>query len=475
MYLSKEYKDCKNYIYSKYSGINSLCILDKSDKLIRDVWTHNGFIDNWGIPRRFIRNAIDDAIGNIKTNWIASIKKIKRAIVESERFTEQQKHLAFYILKAKPLLQEVLTTHNINKVPDKFAKTPYKDRLFVYKQICRLYRKHKGNVPHTKSLTMQFDGEMYCYNKGNISLTCSKKGKRIVLQVNTDTVFKGNIKINVAKDKITISKGIVIYAKKNENPENVIGIDKNYVNAIDTSNETSFGVNLNKIQTNYSDRLQAKNKKRQFYFNKVKELLKPDKDGNVSKENRSKAQRIIKFNLGKVKYNKEKNRLVEEMRKCVNKGINDLLKMEKPTEIVCEDLSFQGKNKKKRSKRNKRLLGGWIKGYIQEKVEYKSAINGTSIYKTNAAYTSQTCSLCEDFGVRKGDMFHCSNCNRVVYSGHESAKVTLARRYDKEITLKTPPKKVKAILEKRLLDKEKNKGLSEPSQPRPSQGGANDE
>jgi hypothetical protein len=72
-------------------------------------------------------------------------------------------------------------------------------------------------------------------------------------------------------------------------------------------------------------------------------------------------------------------------------------------------------------------------------------------------------------------MFHCSNCNRVVYSGHESAKVTLARRYDKEITLKTPPKKVKAILEKRLLDKEKNKGLSEPSQPRPSQGGANNE
>lgn len=60
-------------------------------------------------------------------------------------------------------------------------------------------------------------------------------------------------------------------------------------------------------------------KKRQFYY----ELIKNTK-------NKNKIARITKFNLGKKKYNKKKNRLQEEIIKMVNVAIKDLIKTEQP-------------------------------------------------------------------------------------------------------------------------------------------------
>ena len=67
-------------------------------------------------------------------------------------------------------------------------------------------------------------------------------------------------------------------------------------------------------------------------------------------------------------------------------------------------------------------------------------------------------------------MFKCSNCNTVVSSGINAALNIIKRSDDVEITLNTTPYIVKAILERRLLDKEKPARVSnEPSQPRPTE------
>ena len=464
VYLAKKYCKIKNYVYSKYSGINSVSLIYNHNKLIRDVWTENKFIDNWEIPRRFVRNAIDDSIANIKTNWTQTILKTKNELKRNKKINKEQKHFCFYILKAKPLLGEVLIKNHIKECPNKFDKIKNKKEL--YRTICRLIRKHKPTISKTKSLSMQFDSEMYSYSNGFINLSCMEKNKRMSLKTNTQDIFDGTIRIKILHDRIVIHRAIKIKTKKNNNPTKEIGIDKNYITVIDTSTENTYGVDFNKLQTKTSDILQDQNKKRAFYYNKIRELNKSDK-----KEDKSKSNRIKKNNLGFIKYNRKKNRFDEELRKMINQSLNDFITEEKPTEIICENLDFAYNNKnKKRTKRTKRLLNSWTKGYVQERLEYKSKTNKINITKVNAAYTSQTCSKCGGFGERRGNNFYCQNRGKGVHSGHNSGLNVLNRKNDKEITLYTPYREVKTILVRRLSDSlrcEKNHIKDEPSQPRP--------
>ena len=172
---------------------------------------------------------------------------------------------------------------------------------------------------------------------------------------------------------------------------------------------------------------------------------------------------INKFNLGTVKYNKEKNRLQEEMRKHVNISVNELITKESPKEIAVEELNFNGR--KKYSKKINRVLSTWTKGYIQQRIDYKTELNNIKQITVNAAYTSQICPNCQHFGVKRNDMFYCSNnncgLNGGVNSGHVAAEVILQRSYDKDITTYTPYRKVKSILQKRL---EENKNRSNQDQ-----------
>jgi len=79
----------------------------------------------------------------------------------------------------------------------------------------------------------------------------------------------------------------------------------------------------------------------------------------------------------------------------------------------------------------------------------------------NPAFTSQTCSLCGQFGVRKGDKFYCEN-HKVADADYNASINILNRFFDKEITLFTPYKKVKKILLKRLADSTKKVVLGQP-------------
>jgi hypothetical protein len=64
------YGSVKNCVYSRYSSICSYNKVHDHNKQIRDAWTKEGRLDLFGIPKRYVRMAIDDSIGNIKTMWV---------------------------------------------------------------------------------------------------------------------------------------------------------------------------------------------------------------------------------------------------------------------------------------------------------------------------------------------------------------------------------------------------------------------
>jgi len=436
--IAKTYRNVKNYVYSSFSGIHSYLKVYNQRKEIRDIWTKNDFIDNWGISRRYVRNAIEDATSDIKVSWKQTLKKTRKDINKS-KLTKEERIFAYTMLKNKLFLFNILT--NIKFDVDKFDNI---DKLKIFKLIRRLIRKNKPIISKTQKLSMLIDSEMYSYDDSvNILITSLVKNKRFKFKVNTNDRFTGSIRIVIEDDRIRISNAINIKTKTIEYEQDRIGVDKNYINCFDTSNETSYGVKLNGKIVSLSDKLQEKNSKRQYYYNKIKE----DKD-------LKKIDNIKKFNLGKKKYNRIKNALQEEIHKHVNMAVNQMILTEKPKEIIMEKLDFTSKAKKIRKKRINRLLSTWTKGYLQERVDYKAEENNIKIIECNAAYTSQECPLCHDFGHKTNDIFYCDNhkCDNHegVNSGHASAKIVLQRSYDKEITLFTPYKTVKTILTKRL-------------------------
>jgi IS605 OrfB family transposase len=121
-----------------------------------------------------------------------------------------------------------------------------------------------------------------------------------------------------------------------------------------------------------------------------------------------------------------------------------MLDTERPTEIVAENLNFQSWTQKL-PKNIKRKLSRWIKGYIQERLEYISSLKQIKITMINPAYTSQVCHSCKTFGKRNGKLFTCTNCG-TMDADYNAACNIRTRKDDIDITIYTPYKKVKEII-----------------------------
>lgn len=344
-FIANQYKNVKNYVYSRYSGINSISLLGK-DRQIRNEW--------------------------VKT---------------------------------------------------KFA------------------RKYKGNIPYSKiGKTFSVDEGLYSYKEGYINITCIKKGQRLPIKLTDNNKYCSGLIIKIIDNKIEIHKPLKIQVKKNNNQENIIGIDKGYTHLFAVSSSKFYGDELNQFLNKETERLNAKNKQRNRFFALYNQYLEQGKlkKANTIKEN----------NLGKVKYNHNKQKHDQTVKSYINSSLNQLIKEEKPTEIIIEQLDFVNWNDRY-PKSVKRKLSRWIKGYIRERLQYKCDYNSIRYTYINPAYTSKVCSNCGRFGKRERDVFTCPKCGEI-HSDYNASKNILNRKYDKEITLYTSYKKVKEILENRI-------------------------
>ena len=90
-------------------------------------------------------------------------------------------------------------------------------------------------------------------------------------------------------------------------------------------------------------------------------------------------------------------------------------------------------------------MSSWCKGYIDERIAYKSELNNVEVTYINPAYTSQICSECGMLGKRNFKVFICEKCGRKD-ADRNAAKNILKRKDMKNITVYTSVKNVKNIL-----------------------------
>lgn len=437
--IAFRYGKVKNYIFSRYGSINGLQYL-KYPRKIRDEWVKSGFANEWKLSARYWKLALEEAFSNIKTNWEQTKQSIRDNIRKRD-LTKDENHYINYILKSNDLLHKVLI-HKAEKL-EKFKNI---NQIKLNKIIKRLVRKYHHKSISKKYKTFTVDSAMYSYKNGTIEIASLTPRERLSISLTDKTVRKGNIKVVLDTQRIELHIPIDVKIKKSDNSE-IVGVDKGFRDMLATSNNSFYGVGLSQKLINLSDKLSKKNRQRNKIYALVKKL---NEKGDIKK-----AEKIKKYNLGKKKYNKNKNKIKADIESFVNKSINNFIKVEKPKTVIVEDLSFIGK--KTEVKKINRWLSSWLKGYIQERIEFKLSVNSTELAKVNPAYTSQICHKCFSFGKRVNDKFYCTKCG-VVNADYNAGANILIRYYDKEISLFTPYKKVKEILLSRLSVSNSNVG-----------------
>ena len=464
--IAIRYAKVKDYVFSRYSGINSLPILNKYKSEIRDKWTDKaakkfneanpngpqkaGFAKQWKLPSRYWKLALDEAISNIKAEWSNIKNRVKEAVMKNENLTQDEKAFMCYILKTESIFNSIILRKGYVR-PKSVAKLEIREK-YVHNLIRRYVRKYKGAIPFSKKKrSFEIDANLYEYKLTDKGLFIEISGltprKRISIKLRDNKIHKGNLRVVVVDDsrvEINRCKDVKVNVRYDADTETILAIDKGYTSLFATNTDKEYGVNLGTMLTTETERLFEYNKKRTAIWQLIDKYEKA--------QNFEKAERIRRNNFGRIKYNRLKNKFDERTKSYINHSIYEMLDKENPSIIVLESLTFQSWYKKL-TKGVKRKLSRWTKGYIQERLEYIASTRGIKVVNINPAYTSQICYKCGSFGKRNEKKFECQNCG--VIDADINAAHNIEHRYlDSEITLYTPYVKVKEILLKRQNQKQ---------------------
>ena len=389
-----------------------------NDREIRDQWLnaknnetnfYPKIIDQ--IPARLWKETLRDTIGTINAYFEAGFKEVIKTLYKKHGKT-----------KAKELI--------------KFLKADYKSNNELHRLVRKLIPKGVSKADNIICL----DEGCYTFEQDILLVTGLRKRKMLSIPLTTKYRPKGNFKIILKEDNRCELRVNFKYQTKVqiEKPHEAIGVDKGYTEVFTDSTGERHGNDFGKLLTKKSDLLKEKYKNR----NKLYSIMKKANE----KGDKKKAENIKKNNLGNKKLNKQKEKANIELKEIIYKAAKTLA--QKANIIAIEDLTFKTKSTK--FKNVNRKLSSWLKSTIDEAISKYCFIYGTKLVYVNAAYTSQGDSRynCALVGKRIGNSF--IGFDEVVLDADINAALNiLARLYDQEISLYTPPEKVKEILIKR--------------------------
>lgn len=304
---------------------------------------------------------------------------------------------------------------------------------------------------------------MYSINGRTISITNGYKGRtKFNLTASWCYRTNGNLQIILDRDKRRIEIHKLIDCKcKNYKGEKDVGIDKGYTKAVSCSDGNEYG-DLGPLLTEETYRLDEWDNERNYFIQKaknirqkIKELEEENSDKNKEeiKHLQKQLNHIEKHHLGNKLYNRQHSRAKETIENRLNHSLNQMFEESKPTKIIKESLKF-ARNSNKGKKYN-RKMSSWNKGVLDKRIDFKSTERNIKTVEVNPAYTSQYCSTCGSKIIKRYGEHHefcdCPICGKLNANTNAAVNI-LNRDNDKEITLYTPYKKVKEILDRRITE-----------------------
>ena len=280
------FKNNRNYFYSRYNGINNLINSHKFFDTKKQIVSNAKLVKTFNLPARYWKIALLNCLSDIKTEWSNTKRRIKSNIFKNSNITEEERIFMFSILKNNEALEKCLKYKKLDEYYyEKYKKLIPKFKTLLNK-IRRYVRNCKGKTPYTnKTKLLYLDNGLYSYKDNFINISTLEKNKRISIKVNDNRIFKTNLVIKWDENRLRIISTKKYNSISNNFIENEIGVDKGITNLISTSSGNIYGKNVfNKIFERLEKQFN-KDKNRQRIFQYMKNLKDDKKIENIRNNN----------------------------------------------------------------------------------------------------------------------------------------------------------------------------------------------
>lgn len=398
--IAADYCKVKNYIYKRYSGVGSLDKLTPVYSILNEM-RHCGLREQLNLPVVYYELAIADAVTDIKARWGTVKNKIGGLITENENLSADDRRYLRTVLKLNSTYAAILNRKEY-EMP-KNAEGLEIDVKHLNSLLCRLTRRYLM-PPETDSANLfRISPNGYSYKNGVLYIVCRVPRKRIPIPLKDSRTFDRQIQIHIKKDSVALAIPVETKVKKHEDYTNTVYVHIGYQDMFTLSDGTVYGKDLESKVTPETERLANKNRERHKIYTVYKQ--------NTEDGNRKKAKSIETNNLGREKYDRQKEKERNRTTAFINSEINRMIRTEKPNKVVITR-SVAVNRTKHFSKSANRKLTRSFNAYIRERLAYKCRINSIELVEINSNGTGKICSNCGAEGKRQGLEFYCESCGR---------------------------------------------------------------
>lgn len=396
--IAADYCKVKNYVFKKYSGIQSLDKLTPAYNILNDMRAC-GLREQLNLPVVYYELAIIDAVGTIKSLWSNLKLKIRDCITANENLSADDRHYLRIVLKLNNVYAAVLNRRDY-EMPQK-AEGLAIDVKRLNNLLCRLTRRYLKRPESDCMNYFRISPNGYSYKDGAMRIVCRTPRKRISIPLKDSRQFDRQIQIQIREGYAALAVPVEAKIKKHSGYTETVYLHIGRTDMFTLSNGHIYGRALNEMTDPETERLDRKNRERRKAYTAYMQ--------NVDNGDMQKAQEIEENNLGKRKYDRQKERRREKTKTFINSEINRMIETEKPAKIVIP--ASVTKNKTKiYAKGTNRKLARRFNGYIRERLKYKCRVNSIELVEINSKGTGAKCSACGAEGKRQDGSFICESC-----------------------------------------------------------------
>lgn len=411
--------DCckvKNYVYRKYSGVKNLSNLTPVYNILNEM-RHCGLREQLNLPVVYYELAIADAVTNIKCNWGTVKNKVGECITANENLSEGDKIYLRTVLKMNGVYAAILNRQEY-EMPRNAAGLDI-DVKRLNNLLCRLTRRYLTQPKTEGTDTFRVSPNGYSYKDGAMRIVCRVPRKRISIPLRDNRTFDRQIQIQIRQNDVALAVPVEAKVKKHQDYMNTIYIYIGNKDMFTLSNEHIYGASLEELTNPETERLSKKNRERRKMYRAHEQSAE---DGDTKK-----VANIEANNLGRLKYDRQKEKEKVRTTTFINSEINRMIKDEKPVRIVITKPVTKNKTKIYSKSANRKLARSF-NGYIRERLAYKCKVHSIELVEISSKYTGQICSACGTEGKRQGKEFVCESCGLKTTIALNSAR-NIEQRY----------------------------------------------
>ena len=400
----------RNYVYKRYSGIKNVGRLTPVYSILNDM-RYCGLREQLNLPAVYYELAIADAVADIKCSWGIVKNKIRECINANENLSDDDRLYLRTVLKLNNIYAAILNCQDY-EMPKNAGNLDINIKR-LNNLLRRLTRRYL-TVPNTDSADwFRISPNGYSYKDGAMRIVCRVPRKRIPIPLKDDRTFDRQIQIHIKRDYAALAVPIEAKIRKRKDYVNTVYAYIGSRDMLTLSNGNIYGEDLEALVNPETQRLVKKNQER------YKAYIAYER--NAESGNRKKVENIEANNLGKSKYDSQKNREKRKITTFINAEINRMLEQEKPAQIIITKPVVKNKTKIYAKSANTKLTRNF-RAYVRERLAYKCRIYSIELVEINSKGTGKLCCICGAEGKRQGAEFICENCGVKTTIALNSAK-----------------------------------------------------